>query len=95
MERIRLIKNYEVNGSSFVIETSLSTGSQSITTLVKYDGIVKMQINADYINSKELTDHYNEVYEICDSIAERRSGWKNVIDILLQDGFDLVYHSKT
>lgn len=90
MERIRLIKNYVVNGSFFVIETSLSTGSQSITTLVKYDGIVKMQINADYINSEELTNHYNEVYEICNGIAERRSGWKNVIDTLLQDGFDLV-----
>ena len=90
MERIRLIKDYEINGSYFVIETSLSTGSQSITTLIKYDGIVKMQINADYINEEELTAHYAKVHEICNAIAERRSGWKNVIDTLLQDGFDIV-----
>lgn len=90
MEKIRLIKNYVVNKSFFVIETSLSTGSQSITTLIKYDGIVKMQINAEYINSEELTEHYNKVYEICNSIAEPQSGWKNVIDKLLQDGFDLI-----
>lgn len=90
MERIRLIKCYVVNGSSFEIETLLSTTSESIITFIKYGGKIQTQINVDYINGEELAVHYAKVYEICDSIAERSAGWKNVIGALLQDGFDLV-----
>jgi hypothetical protein len=87
MGKIRLIKNYEVNGFSFEINTSLSTTSEYLVTFIKYDGKIQSQINVDYINAEELAIHYDKVYEICGTIAERESGWKNVVNMLLQDGF--------
>ena len=88
MGKIRLIKDYEVNGFLFEINTSLSTTSEYIVTFIKYDGKVQAQINVDYINDEELAIHYDKVYELCGAIAERESGWKNVVNMLLWDGFD-------
>ena len=94
MERIELKRAYVAFGHEFEIRTSLSRTSQSIVTMIRYversGGNHTIQINSDYVNPQKLREHYDFVWEKCDSIGERLSGWKNVIETLTDDGFDII-----
>jgi len=94
MKSIKLKRIYITQGQKFEIITSLTMGSQLITNIVEYEGIsgktIGFQIDSEYVNIEKLTENYNRIFEKCDSIAERLSGWKNVMDKLSEDGFEII-----
>ena len=94
MESIRLKKIYTSKGHEFEITTSLKEKSLTITYIIKYSelsGYVNsMQIDYQYVNQEELINRHNKIREMCDSIAERLSGWKEVTGTLEQLGFDVI-----
>jgi len=94
MEDIKLKRVYITQGQKFEIISSLSIASQSITNIIEYKGTsgqtTGFQINSEYVNIEKLTENYNRIFEKCDTIAERLSGWKNVIDKLSEDGFEII-----
>ena len=96
MEYIKLKRVYVTQGQNFEIISSLSTNSQNIAHIIEYKGTsgktAGFQINSEYVNIEKLTENYNRIFERCDAIAERLSGWENVIDKLSEDGFEIIEH---
>ena len=91
MESIRMKTVYTSKGHEFEITASLKKRSLTITYIIKYSeesGYVNsMQLDYQYVNQEELINRHNKTREICDSIAERLSGWKEVTRTLTQLGF--------
>jgi hypothetical protein len=94
MESIRLKKVYISKGHEFEITTSLKEKSLTITYIIKYSELSghvnSMQIDYQYVNQDELINRHYKTRELCDSIAERLSGWKEVTRTLEQLGFDII-----
>ena len=94
MGNIELKRSYTSHGQKFEITTLLSNRSQNIVHIIEYGeksgNLSGFQINSEYVNIEKLTENYNHIFEKCDAIAERLSGWKNVIDKLSEDGFEII-----
>lgn len=95
MGYIKLKRSYISHGQKFEIITLLSSSNQNITHIIKYgekSGNLNngFEMKHHYTNLEKLSENYNQIFEKCDVIAERLSGWKNVIDKLSEDGFEII-----
>ena len=96
MEDITLKRVWTIEGHKFEITSSLKKHSLTITHIIKYEEKSEhvsgcgFQMDHHYTNLEKLSENYDQIFEKCDAIAERLSGWKNVIDKLSQDGFEII-----
>jgi hypothetical protein len=96
MEDITLKRVWTIEGHKFEITSSLKKHGLTITHIIKYEeksGHVSgcgFQMDYHYTNLKNLSENYDQIFEKCEAIAERLSGWKNVIDMLSEDGFEII-----
>jgi DNA repair ATPase RecN len=94
MEDITLKRVWTIEGHKFEITSYLKKYGLTITHIIKYEeksGYASgFQMNHHYINLENLSENYDQIFEKCEAIAERLSGWKNVIDKLSEDGFEII-----
>lgn len=94
MEDIKLKIVWTIDGHKFEITSTLKKHSLTITHIIKYEeksGYVSgFQMDHHYTNLEKLSENYDQIFEKCEAIAERLSGWENVIDKLSEDGFEII-----
>lgn len=94
MEDIKLKRVWTIDGHKFEITSSLKKHDLTITHNIKYEeksGYVNgFQMKHYYNNLEKLSENYDQIFEKCEAIDERLSGWENVIDKLSEDGFEII-----